>query len=85
MPEISRFLGIIICMYYDDHNPPRFHARYGEYMITVDIETGIIKGDFPKRALSAVMEWYDLHREDLKTDWNRAEKDLPLIAIKPLE
>ncbi|MBM3610341.1 MAG: DUF4160 domain-containing protein [Alphaproteobacteria bacterium] len=85
MPEISRFLGIIICMYYDDHNPPHFHARYGEYMITVDIETGIIKGDFPKRALSAVMEWYDLHREDLKTDWNRAEKDLPLIAIKPLE
>lgn len=78
-------VGIIICMYYDDHNPPHFHARYGEYMITVDIETGIIKGDFPKRALSAVMEWYDLHREDLKTDWNRAEKDLPLIAIKPLE
>lgn len=73
MPEISRFLGIIIYMYYDDH------------MITVEIETGIIKGDFPKRALSALMEWYNLRKEDLKMDWNRAKKDLPLIAIKPLE
>lgn len=85
MPEISRFLGIIICMYYDDHNPPHFHARYDDHMITVEIETGIIKGDFPKRALSALMEWYNLRKEDLKMDWNRAKKDLPLIAIKPLE
>ena len=51
MPVISRFLGIVISMYWDDHLPPHFHAKYGEYEVTVNIETGVIEGKFPKRAL----------------------------------
>jgi hypothetical protein len=56
MPEISRFLGIVIAMFYRDHSPPHFHAIYGEYEITVEIESGIINGRFPKRALRLVFE-----------------------------
>jgi hypothetical protein len=57
MPEISRFLGIVIGMYWSDHAPPHFHAKYSGYEITVDIETGIVRGEFPKRALRAVLDW----------------------------
>jgi hypothetical protein len=85
MPEISRFLGIVISMYYDEHNPPHFHARYGEFKISVEIETGIVKGRFPKRALRAVLEWYDLHKKELMKDWQLAENKKPLKLIKPLE
>jgi hypothetical protein len=53
MPEISRFLGIVIQMFYDEHNPPHFHAKYGSFKISIEIETGVIKGKFPKRALRA--------------------------------
>ena len=56
MPEICRFLGIVIYMLYDDHRPPHFHAEYGEYAIIVDIETGVVEGRFPRRALSALLE-----------------------------
>jgi len=56
MPEISRFLGIVIYMVYNDHAPAHFHAKYGEYKITVEIETGIIEGKFPRRALNSVLE-----------------------------
>ncbi|CAN5809883.1 hypothetical protein BH24DEI2_BH24DEI2_15490 [soil metagenome] len=56
MPKISRFLGVIIYMYYRDHAPPHFHAEYGDYEITIQIERGVIEGRFPRRALRAVME-----------------------------
>lgn len=85
MPEISRFLGIVIGMFYHDQVPPHFHATYGEYEITVDIETGVVRGSFPKRALGLVWEWTDLHREDLREDWRRAEARRPLERIAPLE
>ena len=55
MPEISRFLGIIIAMYYRDHRPPHFHARYGGFEITVEVETGIVEGKFPGHALQHVL------------------------------
>ena len=65
MPEISRFLGIVIAMFYRDHAPAHFHAMYGDYEITVTIETGIVTGRFPRRALRHVLEWYELHKDDL--------------------
>lgn len=55
MPEISRFLGIVIAMYYLDHAPPHFHAVYGEYEVTIEIATAKINGDFPRRALAHVL------------------------------
>ncbi len=85
MPEISRFLGIIIYMVYNDHSPAHFHARYGDYKISVEIETGIIEGKFPKRALNAVMEWYELHKEELLENWNLAVIHNELKKIAPLE
>jgi hypothetical protein len=85
MPEISRFLGIIICMYYDDHNPPHFHAKYRNYEITIEIKSGLIKGNFPTRALNAVLEWHKLHQEELMADWELAINDQPLNKIEPWE
>jgi len=70
MPEISRFLGIIIAMYYNDHAPPHFHPRYGESEAVIAIATGdVIEGRLPRRALSLVQEWCDLRREALEEDW----------------
>lgn len=85
MPEICRFLGIVISMLYDDHAPPHFHAVYGEYKISVEIMTGVISGRFPRRALSAVMEWHEIHKEQLIEDWELAEKHVPLKKLPPLE
>ena len=85
VPEVSRFLGIVIYFYYRDHPPAHFHAEYGEYEITVDINTGIVTGKFPRRALNAVLEWYELHKEELADDWQRARQELPLNRIEPLE
>ena len=85
MPEISRFLGIVISIYYNVHNPPHFYAEYGEFQITVEIESGIVNGKFPRRALNAVLEWFVLHKEELMQDWELSLKGKPLNKIKPLE
>ena len=85
MPEISRFLGIVIRMYIREHAPAHFHAEYGEYEITVNIETGVVTGEFPRRALEAVLEWYVLHKDELMTNWNAAMNRKPLSKIAPLE
>ena len=85
MPEICRFLGIVIYMLYDDHLPPHYHAEYGEYRVIVDIHTGVVEGRFPRRALSALMEWHVFNRERLLEDWELAEKHEPLKKIPPLE
>ncbi len=65
MPELSRFLGIVIFMLYDDHQPPHFHAEYGEYKVTVEINTGLVEGKFPRRALAAILDWYGEHKAEL--------------------
>ncbi len=85
MPELSRFLGIVITMFYRDHGPPHFHATYGEFDIEVSIGDGVVSGMFPKRALRHVLEWYDLHRDELRENWNLAAARKPLKRIAPLE
>ena len=85
MPEISRFLGIVIYMLYDDHRPPHFHAEYGDYRISVDIANGVVEGKFPRRALNAVLEWYTMHKDKLMEDWDLAERHMQLKKIPPLE
>ena len=85
MPEISRFLGIVIAIFYDDHAPPHFHAKYGEYEITVDVQTGVVKGRFSRRGLAHVLEWHELHRDELMENWNLARDRRPLRRIAPLE
>ncbi len=72
-------------MYWNDHSPPHFHAKYGHYEITVDIQTGVVEGKFPKRALRHVLEWYELHKDELLTDWDLcAQQEMP-SPIEPLE
>jgi Domain of unknown function (DUF4160) len=85
MPEISRFLGIVIAMYYRDHAPPHFHAFYGEREVTIGIEFGDVAGNFPKRALAHVQEWRELHKEELSETWTLARASKPLPRIEPLE
>lgn len=85
MPEISRFLGIVIGMFYNDHPPPHFHAAYGEYHITVEIETGVVRGRFPKRALRHVLEWLDLHDRQLLDNWRLIQARKQPNSIAPLE
>ncbi|MFH1907382.1 MAG: DUF4160 domain-containing protein [Chloroflexota bacterium] len=86
MPEISRFFGIIIRMYFNDHVPPHFHAHYGEYQAELTIETlEILKGKLPQRVLGLVLEWAALHRDELRADWERARKEQALEPIEPLE
>lgn len=86
MPSISRFFGIVIMMYYDDHVPPHFHVKYGEHRAQINIETlEILEGELPRRALSLSIEWAVLHRNELRQNWQKAREGLPLQAIAPLE
>lgn len=86
MPEVSRFFGIIIALYYNDHSPPHFHAKYGGQEASIHIETGkILDGSLGKRALRLIEEWRALHERELMDDWNLARARDPLNKIKPLE
>jgi hypothetical protein len=85
MPELSRFLGIVIAIYYRDHGPAHFHAIYGDYEITCEIETGVVNGRFPRRALAHVLEWNELHKAELLSNWELARQREPLNKIPPLE
>jgi len=85
MPEISRFLGIIIRMFYNEHNPPHFHAIYNEFEAEIDINTlEIIAGDLPKRVRNLVIEWAIDHRDELMEDWELMRNDSKPKPIEPL-
>lgn len=84
MPEISRFLGIVIKMYFNEHNPPHFHATYGGNEGVFLIETlEMIKGSLPVRIRGFVMEWADMNKEDLLKNWELLKQD-KFNKIKPL-
>jgi hypothetical protein len=71
MPEVTRFYGIVIKVFFGDHPPPHFHAIYGEYVALVGIESlEIIEGDLPNRAQKLVLEWAALYQQDLLQMWN---------------
>ena len=85
MPEISRFYGIIIKMHWDDHNPPHFHAEYGDHEAVISIHTlGIIAGKLPSRIIGMVAEWASLHQDELLLAWEQARHMEPLEKIDPL-
>jgi hypothetical protein len=86
VPEISRFLGMVITMYYSDHEPAHFHVRYGEQRAKIDIESGeLLDGQLPRRALELVREWRMINDEELRQNWRRALAREPLNKIEPLE
>ena len=85
MPEISRFLGLVIGMFYNDHGVAHFHVVYGEHEATVEIESGRLHGELPTRARSLALEWNRAHRSELLEDWRLARAGEPLLRIPPLE
>ncbi len=85
MPIISRFYGIIIAMYFNDHNPPHFHAKYSGYEAIFDFAGNVLEGELPKRAMLFVREWILLHNDELEENWRRAQNGQPLNYIAPLE
>ncbi len=86
MPEIARFYGIIIRMYYRDHAPPHFHAEYGEHELLVTISpAGVLGGDAPSRVRSMVLEWCVLHQAELAENWERCRSGARPTSIAPLE
>jgi hypothetical protein len=86
MPEISRFYGIIVKMYFDEHLPPHFHAEYGEYEGLVNINTlALFSGKLPPRALGLTVEWASQHQEELAALWERARRMESLGKIVPLK
>ncbi|HVT29624.1 MAG TPA: DUF4160 domain-containing protein [Lacipirellulaceae bacterium] len=85
MPRISEFYGIVIERYWNEHNPPHFHARYAEYFAEIDIRTlKILDGWLPPKAKNLVVEWASLHRPELLSRWQDARNHKPLDRIEPL-
>jgi hypothetical protein len=86
MPEISRFLGMVVRMHWDDHPPPHLHVDYGGEQAVVRIDTlDVMRGRLPVRARALLAEWALLHRQELRDNWQRAERGDPLLPIAPLE
>ena len=85
MPQISRFFGIVIAMYHDDHQPPHFHARYAGKDIEVEIADGTVIGEFQPRARRLVLEWLNLHRKELEQNWRLVVEGREPQWIDPLE
>jgi hypothetical protein len=85
MPTISRFYGILIQMYFADHAPPHFHARYAEFEAVIDIRTlETLQGQLPRRAMELVLEWAELYRVELMEDWNLCARNQTPKMISPL-
>jgi hypothetical protein len=85
MPTISAFYGILIRMFYNDHAPPHFHARYGEFEATIEIGTlAVMEGQLPRRALNLIEEWAIIHKEELLKDWRLCRENTPPARIDPL-
>jgi hypothetical protein len=85
VPTVSRFYGIEILMWFNDHEPPHFHARYGDYEAKISIESGaVISGELPVRALKLVRKWQSVSTSALMRTWARARRQQPLERIEPL-
>lgn len=84
MPELCRFLGLVITMYHGDHPPPHFHVSYEDHRAQVLFDGTILAGSLPRRQRRLVRRWAQLHRADLESAWTRAVRRLPLGTIDPL-
>ncbi|MCL2694313.1 MAG: DUF4160 domain-containing protein [Oscillospiraceae bacterium] len=85
MPELSRFYGIVITMYPDDHNPPHFHVEYNGRKALINIEKGtFIKGSIPIKEARLVLAWYELHKDELWANWSKLKSNNGYDKINPL-
>ena len=86
MPTISVFYGIVIQMFWKEHNAPHFHALYGEHEALIDVrELRVMRGSLPRRAMALVLEWAADHREELMEDWNLCNQLKHPNPIEPLK
>jgi hypothetical protein len=85
MPELCRFLGMVISIYFDDHNPPHFHVGYNEEEALISIgDLSLLKGSLPPRVLGLAMEWARLHQAELLENWNMVQESGKFFKIDPL-
>ena len=85
MPELSRFLGMVISIYFDDHNPPHFHVGYNEDEALISInDLSVLKGNLPPRVMGLAMEWARLHQAELLENWNMVQTDGKYFKVEPL-
>lgn len=85
MPEIALFFGIRVTMYYDDHNPPHFHAEYNGNKALIEIdEARVIKGALPSKQLKLILAWCVLHQDELMQNWELAKDGKALNKVAPL-
>lgn len=86
MPTISIFYGIVIIMRFLDHNPPHFHVEYSGHKAVIDIEKmKLLAGFLPRRALNLVLDWAELHQDELRKNWELCMQNKTPMKIKPLE
>jgi len=86
VPELSRFYGIVIRIFYDDHFPPHFHVKYGEHKALIELDSlALLRGDLPARAHGLVVEWAKIHKKQLKLQWERAQAGEQVEKIPPLD
>jgi len=85
MPVISRFFGIVITMYHNEHGPPHFHVRHGDAYASVEILSGRLRGELPPNVLRHVRVWMTAHKKELLDNWTRAQARRSLSRIAPLE
>lgn len=85
MPVVAEFFGINIYLRFLDHNPPHFHAKYGNQEVVIDIANGTVKGEMSERALRLVLEWLEIYREDIMKAWEKAAKGEQPGKLEPLK
>ena len=85
MPTISMFYGIVIQMFFDDHNPPHFHAYYQDYEASFTLDGEVLNGSLPPRQKKLVVAWAEIHQEELLANWNLAKSNMELYRIDPLK
>jgi len=86
MPTLSSFFGIVVSMYWNDHQPPHFHACYAENEVVIRLETlEVAAGSLPRRAMGLLLEWAGEHRAELRENWKRVHSQQPILPIAPLE
>lgn len=85
VPTISRFFGIVVAMFWQDHMPPHFHAIYGDDEALIDIHDAVVlRGHLPSSRVKLVLAWAEIHRDELLENWARAQKNESLVPIDPL-
>lgn len=85
MPEISKFFGIIVSLYWRDHNPPHIHFTYGDYECSISVFDRVVDGKAPSKVIAKVNEWMNLHEAEILTLWEKAQKGEKIGRIEPLK